>query len=269
MGSQWAWHHVLDQAAPGRHVAHLYTDVDFLGRAVARFAGTGLRAGEAVIAIATVRHWRSICRRLEADGVDVDALQDRGQLVVLDAEDTLATCMVDGMPQGERFRAVIDRVIGQVRAAGYPRVRAFGEMVDLLCRTNVAATIELERLWNDLLSTSDIALLCGYRLDPFDRALHRGLLQHVSHAHSDLIPVEDYARLDRAVDRAYAEIFGGGTDASRLRHALLQHYTRPAAMPDGAAAIFAAREFVPDAAAALLASARRHYTTYIPTDAAA
>jgi hypothetical protein len=81
----------------------------------------------------------------------------------------------------------------------------------------------------------------------------------VSGSHSHLIPIEDYSRLERAVASAYDEVFGGGRDARDLRHALLQHYPRPAAMPDAEAAILAVREFAPGTADAVLASARRHY----------
>ena len=255
-----AWQHVLDKAAPGRHVAQLYTDVDFLSRAVARFAATGLREGEGVVAVATPRHWRAIRRRLEQDGFDVPALLDREQLVVLEAEDMLAGLMIGGMPDRARFRAAIGDVIDRVGSAGFPEVRAFGEMVDILRWTSVEATLELEKLWNDVLVECGIALLCGYSLDPFDRRIHRGLLQQVSGTHSDLIPVDDYERLERAVARAYGEVFGGGEDASTLRRALLEHYPRPAAMPDSAASILAARALVPHSADALLDTARRHYT---------
>ena len=259
MGSDTAWHRVLDESAPGQHVAQLYTDADFLARAVARFAGAGLHEGNAVVAVATPRHWRAIRRRLEGDGFDLAGLQDRQQLVVLDAEDTLASFMVDGMPDRARFRAAVGGVIDDTRAAGFDKIRAFGEMVDILRRTDVTATIRLEELWNELLIERGVTLLCGYSLDAFDRRIHRGLLQQVSATHSDLIPVDDYGRLERAVDRAYAEVFGGGTDSSSLRRAFLQHYARPAAMPDAAASMLAARALVPASADALLDSARRHY----------
>jgi hypothetical protein len=259
MSTDTAWHRVVEETAPGQHVAQLYTDPDFLARAVARFAGTGLRDGEGVIAVATARHWRAIRRRLERDGLDLHAFQDRQQLVVLDAEDTLASFMDGGTPDRPRFRVAIGGVIDDVRNAGFRRVRAFGEMVDILRRSDLAATLRLEELWNELLIDRGVALLCGYSLDAFDRRIYRGILQQVSASHSDLIPVDDYDRLERAVDRAYAEVFGGGTDSSGLRRALLQHYPRPAAMPDAAASMLAARDLVPDSADALLDSVRRYY----------
>jgi hypothetical protein len=250
---------LLTTPAPGQHIAQLYTEREVLARAVGQFVGDGLRRGDGVVVFATPLLWRAPVRRLEGDGLPLQAFHRKGQLVVQDARKTLAELMIDGRPDRARFRAVIGRAIDGVQAAGFRTVRSFGEMVDILRRTDLVATFQLEALWNELLIERGIALLCGYSLDPFDPKIYRGLLQQVSSRHSDLIPVEDYARLDRAVTSAFEEVFGSGKNAGDLRHAFLQHYARPAAMPDAGAALLALRELVPDTADALLASARRHY----------
>jgi hypothetical protein len=253
------WQGPLTAPAPGQHVAQLYTHRDFLARAVGRWIDDGLRLGEGVVVIATPRHWRVTLRELDAHHIAVERIQRRGQLVVRDAEETLAAFMVDGVPDRDRFRAAIGRVLDDLHLAGFRTVRAFGEMVDILRHTDLTATFRLEELWKELLIERGIALLCGYSIDTFDPKIYRGLLQQVSGSHSHLIPIEDYSRLERAVASAYDEVFGGGRDARDLRHALLQHYPRPAAMPDAEAAILAVREFAPGTADAVLASARRHY----------
>jgi MEDS: MEthanogen/methylotroph, DcmR Sensory domain len=253
------WFDLLTAPSPGQHIAQLYTQREFLSRAIATFVGVGLRRGDAAVVISTPLHWRASLERLRADGVNVQDFQRRRQLLVRDARTTLATCMVDGAPDRDRFRATIDGAIDETRAAGFTRVRMFGEMVDILRRTDVAATMRLEQLWNELLRDRQVALLCGYSLDAFDPHIYHGLLQQVSATHSDLIPVDDYARLARAVDRAYADVFGGGEDAKALQHAFLTHYRRAATMPEAEAAILALREFIPDTTDALLERARRHY----------
>jgi hypothetical protein len=253
------WHEVLAAPEPGQHVAQLYTRREFLARAVARWVGDGLRRGEAVMVIGTPLHWRATLRELDASRLPVEPFERRGQLVVRDAEETLAAFMVHGMPDRVRFRDVIGSAIDEAQANGFPRLRGFGEMVDLLRRTNLTATLRLEALWNELLVERGIALLCGYSFDPFDPKVYRGVLQQVAGSHSHLIPVEDYARFDEAVDRAYEEVFGGGVDARDLRRAFLQHYARPAAMPDAEAALMAAGELVPGTTDALLASVRDFY----------
>ncbi|MGH7268575.1 MAG: MEDS domain-containing protein [Candidatus Rokuibacteriota bacterium] len=259
MGELPAWQRFVTAPAPGQHVARLYTDADLFARAVAAFLGEGLRAGDAVLIIATPPHGEKIARCLGDQGLDLDALRRRGQLSVLDAAASLARLLVDGRPDPARFRAVIGAVVDGARTAGFRRVRAFGEMVDLLRRTDLDATIRLEALWNDLLTTRGIALLCGYSVDALDPRVYRGLLQGVCTAHSDLIPVDDPARFQEAVERAYADVFGPAGDGDGLRRAFLAEYARPATMPDAEAAILAAQEFVPSVGDAILERAGRYY----------
>jgi hypothetical protein len=58
--------------------------------------------------------------------------------------------MVGGAPEGERFRDTIGALIERT-AAGGRRVRVFNEMVALLWDAgDVASTLALEDLWNDL-----------------------------------------------------------------------------------------------------------------------
>ena len=254
-----AWERLLSDPKPGQHVAQLFTDHAFLNRALGRFVGDGLRRGDGVVVIATPGHRRSLGLQLAQRGLAGDHAEASGQLVLKDAEPTLSTFMVDGHPHERRFRGMIEALLAQVRSAGYSRVRAFGEMVDLLRHRNLAATWSLERLWQAALREHGIALLCGYSLDVFDPTIYRGVVQQVASLHSDLVPVDDYARLERAVGRAYEDVFGGGEDAANLRRTFLEHYQRPAVMPDATAAILALREFVPGTVDAVLDSARRRY----------
>jgi hypothetical protein len=257
-----AWEDVLRAPVPTQHVAQFYTEPKFLIRAVGQYAGQGLRRGDAVLLIATVAHGRAITRRLAIRSPALDDLVRRGQLTILDAVHMLSELVVDGVPDAGRFRSVVGGAVTSVKAAGYPTVCVFGEMVDLLRRTSGPAALRLEELWNELLAEHALALLCGYSVDTFDPGIYDGFLQGVMATHSHFVPVEDYARLDRAVERAYGEVFGGGHDAGYLRRAFLSQYVRPAAMPDAQAAILAVREFVPAASAAtLLDRVRHHYRT--------
>ena len=253
------WEAIVAGAGPKRHIAQLYTEHEFLARAVGRFARDGVRSQDGILLIATPLHRLLILRRLEGLGVDVKEMQRRGQLLVREADETLGKFMVGGRPDREAFRGVIGGVLDELGAAGYGRVRAFGEMVDRLRARDFDAAIELEELWNELLAERATALLCAYSVDALDARSSRGLVPRIAGVHSDLIPVEDFAKLDRAVDRAYVEIFGSHEDAQALRQAFLEHFVRPAAMPDAAAAVLAMQSFVPDSADALIASVRRHY----------
>src|SRR5215470_14937326 len=80
------WEGVVTDAAPRDHIVQLYQDQDFLNRAVCRFAGAALANGEGIILVPTPTHWNGIRPRLEAEGVDVEAARDCGQLTVVDAD---------------------------------------------------------------------------------------------------------------------------------------------------------------------------------------
>src|SRR5215217_3074327 len=93
-----SWDHLLVHAAPRDHIVHLYQDQNFLNRAVCRFAAAALANGEGVILVPTQEHWNAFCPRLEAEGVDLKAVQRNGQLTVVNADTLLPRFMRDGMP---------------------------------------------------------------------------------------------------------------------------------------------------------------------------
>src|SRR5688500_1774116 len=120
------WTDVLREPSHGDHIVQTYQDPAFLADAVAEYLGTGLRRGEAAIVIARPQHAAKFREKIGAPGEG-----EGGQLIFLDAEETLARFMADGMPQWNAFHQVIGGLIAQVRLQ-YPAVRAYGEMVDIL-----------------------------------------------------------------------------------------------------------------------------------------
>lgn len=250
---------ILASPRPGDHVLHLHTDPSGLAASVGYFIGEGLRRGEGALVIARPAHRDAIERRLLADGLAPGDLCRRGVLALLDAAECLDRFAVDGTPDPARFRAVIGGVIEAVRARGPGRVRAFGEMVDLLRHRSLDAALRLESLWDQQLAEGGIALMCGYGLDHLDRRVHRDVLPRLARAHSHFVPAEDGDRLARAVEQAYADVFGDGGDAEVLRRLLLDRYAGSAAMPEPAAALLAARELLPATADLLVDRVGEHY----------
>jgi hypothetical protein len=265
LGPGSTWESLLGAPTPGQHIMQLYTRPDVLVRAVTRYASEGLCRGEAVLLVTRAAHGQAIRRGLTDRGFALEELSRSAQLIVLDATETLESLLVDGGPDRSRFDAVIGRAVEAAAAAGHRPGRAFGEMVDIMRRDSLASTLRLEDVWAEFLTAHPMALVCGYFIDNFDPECHHGLLQWLGAAHSHLVPVEDTARLDAAVEHAYAEVFGAESDAALLRGAFLAAYPRPTAMPDAEAAILAARELVPAAVAdALLERARHHYDNPAP-----
>jgi hypothetical protein len=259
VGSPAPWEQRLGTPQPRDHIVQLYQDDDFLARAVVGFLGRALEDGDAAVIIATPPHAGLFARGLAAHGVDIATAVDRGQLTILDAERCLEQFMVNGAPDRAAFLALTSAIVGRARAAGHDHVRLFGEMVDMLRRDSTAATAQLEALWNAVLEDRRLALLCAYAIDNFDREAHRGILHQISRSHSYLIPVEDYERLDVAVDRAYDDVLGASGDPRAFRE-LVESRRRPAAdMPAAAGGLLALRDLVPQVADCVLDRAGRHY----------
>lgn len=178
--------------ADRRHVVQFYENDAFLARVTAAYVSEGLAAGEPVVAIATRVHLVALASALRSRGVELDQELAAGRCTLLEAEETLAAFMVDGRPVPARFEEVIGGLIRRLEA-GSPsgHVRAFGEMVDVLClRGERAAALELEALWNDLGRRHSFALLCGYAISAFDGAGLTDSFAGVCTAHSHVVPTE-------------------------------------------------------------------------------
>jgi MEDS: MEthanogen/methylotroph, DcmR Sensory domain len=165
---------------------------------VTEYLGSGLQRGEAAIIIARPAHSEAFLQKLTGAG-------EPDQLVVLDAEQTLARFMVDGMPQWNAFRQVIGGLIAQVRLQ-YPAVRAYGEMVDILWQDGKRqAAIRLEEYWNELARLQTFSLFCAYAMDALDPKAYAGL-HAVCKAHTHFIPTRDGDKLDQAVSEASRKV---------------------------------------------------------------
>jgi hypothetical protein len=253
------WEALLQNPGPCDHLVQFYTDELFLARAVTRFVEAGFAEGEAAVIIGIPTH-----RSLFSHSVpDAAAAKRRGQLIMLGAAECLETFMIDGMPDRTAFRTLLASVLDGVRATGYPRARLYGEMVNLLWEQHaLEPALALEELWNEELRERRLALLCAYRVDPLDRFTRHHALARIARTHSHLIPVDDYARLDRAVDRAYAEILGSDGDSQTLRDMLVRTTWPTPSMPRAQAALFALRDLSATTADAVLERAHRYYSEH-------
>jgi len=245
-GHDEPWCGLLSGAAPRDHIVQLYQDQQFLNRAVCRFAAAAIANGEGVILVPTVAHWDAFRPRIEAEGVDVKAAEKRGQLTIVDADDLLPTFMRDGMPDSPVFMGLAANVVSQARGDGrYPKVRWWGEMVNILWeRGEVTASMNLEDQFDRLAHEQDIAIFCSFLMDNFDGDVHARMLPRLGENHSHLIPVEDYARLERAVSDALRDTVGPD-ESSVLEERLLSHFSGPFQMPRSQALLLALRETLP------------------------
>ena len=151
------------------HAVQFYGSDQSLCATVGGFISEGLVSGQPAIVIATPMHTAAILDDLRRRLIDVEQAKRIGDLVCLDAEETLAAFMASEMPDAEAFRTHVGEALtqtlgGRVRTP----VRAYGEMVDVLWKKgHAAAAIRLEVLWNELAATHAFQLLCGYSMGNF------------------------------------------------------------------------------------------------------
>jgi hypothetical protein len=248
------WPELLREPASGDHLVQIYSDEAFLCEAVAEYAGTGLRRGEAAMIVATPAHRAAFLRQMQAHGVDVRAAVQRGQLVLFDAAETVARFTAGGMPDWQSFHALVGGAIAKVRLE-FPAVRAFGEMVDLLWqRGEHDAALRLEEFWNDLARLQTFSLLCAYHMDNLDAAAYRGPLECVCKAHTHLIPARDYQRFNDMVMKASEDVLD--YPLAQMLLSLSEQHRPETAMPQGQATLLWLQRNMPRTAEKVLAQLR-------------
>lgn len=258
------WHQFLREPASCSHGVQVYADVGELSASVAAYLSEGFAAGDPAVVIATPPHWRRFAAALADAGHDVDRLEREGRLVVADAESTLRSFMAGATPSPAAFARVVGGIVDDLEAR-FPgrRLRAFGEMVDVLSRHGeTEAAIALEGLWNDLARDRSFSLLCGYRLDIFDPQAQRAVLPHVCGLHSHVMPAADTTRLARAVDRALEEVLG--RDQAGKVYVVVGRAIRETRIPAAQLALMWVSDNMPGLADRVLSRARQHYAAGAP-----
>jgi hypothetical protein len=175
------------ETRPGHfHAVQFYEDEASLTRIVAEFLAEGMAVGDPAVVIATPEHLALIETTLQERAINVEAMKRLGDLILLDARETLATFMVDGLPHAGTFKYVITEALNQVRRGRQDAtIRAYGEMVNVLWKDGLeAAAIRLETLWNELANSHDFKLLCGYSMGNFYKG---AAIEEIKGQHSHLV----------------------------------------------------------------------------------
>jgi len=174
-----------DAAAPVDHRLQFYATEDLLTAPVVDYLLEGISQGKAGVVIAVPQHRQAFEAVLARRGGEAyQQAQVRGQLIFMDAEETLSAFMIEGKPDWERFASTMGGLVDRLRtdASG---VHAYGEMVDVLWRRgDREAALELEAHWNRLRASRDFSLLCAYALSGFASAADTARFEQVCRAHS-------------------------------------------------------------------------------------
>jgi DNA-binding NarL/FixJ family response regulator len=155
----------------GDHEAHFYSDDASLLDGFTQFIGRALKAGNAVIVVATELHRNSLLPRLQAYGLNIGSAIEQGRYIALDAAETLSTLLVDDQLNAARFLETARNLVTTAAKAArgeHPRVAICGECEPPLWTLGQGeAAIRLEQLWNEIAERFDVDILCGYPLSSF------------------------------------------------------------------------------------------------------
>ena len=181
------------------HVVQFYSEDAFLLDELSRFIGTALVSGNTALVIATPSHRDGLAERLIGRGLDLSRAMRWGRYVALDARETLAKFMVNGLPDAGNFHSYLGEVIDAARLTGEgenPGIVAFGEMVaQLWMDHNYEGAIRLEQLWNELAATRSFHLRCAYPIAHFNQEKHAPAFLRICGEHTAVIPGESYTTL--------------------------------------------------------------------------
>lgn len=192
-------------AEKAEHVVQFYQDDKFLIDSVSGFIGSALAAGDATVLIATPAHLQGVEQVLRKRGLEIGQAVRQRRFFALDATETLAKVMVEGLPDEKLFRKVIGGTLAKAAAsvAGERRrTAAFGEMVNILWATgNYEGALRLEQLWNQLANDHSFSLLCAYPIAGFNSAKHTDTFLKICSEHSAVFPSESFPSTSREEDR--------------------------------------------------------------------
>jgi PAS domain S-box-containing protein len=182
--------HSLNHSA---HSVQFYFEDRLLIEALAGLVATALVSRDAAIIIASKVHRETLARELKDRDLDTTRAIADGRLVCLDASETLARIMLNGLPEPERFSRLMGGLITKARAAAKSEQAGlviFGEMVALLwAEGKHQAAIRLEELWNDLAAQYSFSLRCAYPMNGFHKQEHADSFAKICAAHSSVLPL--------------------------------------------------------------------------------
>ncbi len=175
------------EITPCEHLVQIYGDDDVFVDSLEGFVAGGLKAGDAVIVIATASHRSCLESRLITNGISLSIARSRDQYITLDTEETLTKFLVNDWPDEELFEQLVIPLIERARRTDR-RVRAFGELVAVMWGQGLnGATVQLEHLWHKLCQRESFSLFCAYPKTGFTQDAQASI-REICQTHSRIVP---------------------------------------------------------------------------------
>jgi hypothetical protein len=165
-------------------------DNKFLSEAILDFCSRALHARDPLLVIATRHHLDQLQTTLRARGLDWDAACAEGRAAGHEAEELMGRFCSPTGPDPFRFRSVMEELLAPWADLDEDHtIRAFGEMVDVLCRKgDLDQAAQLEQMWNDLARSHRFTLLCAYSMGNLYREVNGSAYRRIIDAHDHVLP---------------------------------------------------------------------------------
>jgi hypothetical protein len=148
------------------HLCAFFHDKDEEFRRLLPFVMDGLTAGEKAIHVVHPMNREEHRRRLGAAGIDVEAVEQSGQLDVVAGP---SSYIEGGAFDQAGALQIIDRLLSDARNKGFPQTRFIGFM-DWALEIRGEDLIAFEALVNPILAKHDDPVICAYDLSRFNGA---------------------------------------------------------------------------------------------------
>jgi hypothetical protein len=254
------WKESLTRPGPQGHLVQFYGEEMVLARNVALYIKEGADLGERMIIVSTAAHAKLFREQLRAAGTPTEPLERDRRLQFLDAEETLASFLVDDEPDWIRFEEKVGGLVKETKALPETTgIRAFGEMVDILWKAGrLGAATRLEGFWNRLRRSEPMTLFCSYTVDVLAPGATSAELQELISTHSQLLPARSNGELGAAVKRAMIEVLGADT-VEALLPLIRANVVSRVILPEGERTVLWLKRNLPPVAEKVLIRARAYY----------
>lgn len=187
----------------GDHLVQFYHSDEFLADTVTNFIAPALMSGEGAILVATESHLYQFEKSLQDLGINTSLMRLSGQLLMLDAELTLKSFMVNEVPDPDKFHSVLGGTITEM-SSKFHGLKAYGEMVNILWgEGNIYATIALEKLWVELMTSKKFSLLCAYSIESMCEDKQGIAFTEVCQCHTHVMPAEGIIEVETSNDQLH------------------------------------------------------------------
>ena len=157
---------------------------------VTRYIKDGLRAGEPIFVISKLGLRKNLKLKMNALSFDGQPLQDPNQVRFFDAEFLLMHLKAGEGIEEAAFHEIVAAPMYKAQS-GYKKVRALGEMFDILWKQGQDDMVrQLAGYCKNLTDTHESSILCTYSLDQLDSDSYDEALECICKYHSHLIPQE-------------------------------------------------------------------------------